>query len=184
MYPRSSKIPTDSSHAETERVDRPCILTINGSSSSLRFALFALTDGLERLLSGRVERIGMPGTRLIVAEAGREQEDSEVEAANQAAGVADCPRRGRVHSSTPADSSPCFVRFFTNSTRLKSTTQSTPMKEPTNGDDSQNAAPAQQGDTGGRRRRRGSTRTGPPPQDGRLLAGRELPVGRPDLPLC
>ena len=87
MYPRSSKIPTDSSHAETERVDRPCILTINGSSSSLRFALFALTDGLERLLSGRVERIGMPGTRLTVAESGRGQEDSEVEAANQAAVV-------------------------------------------------------------------------------------------------
>src|SRR5271157_2095994 len=87
MHPQSSKIPTDSSHAETERVERPYILRINGGSSSLKFALFALTDGLERLLSGRVERIGMPGTRLTVAESGREQEDSEVEAANQAAVV-------------------------------------------------------------------------------------------------
>jgi len=87
MHPQSSRIPTDSSHAETERVDRPCILTINGGSSSLRFALFALTDGLERLLSGRVERIGILGTRLTVAESGRVQEDSEVEAANQAAVV-------------------------------------------------------------------------------------------------
>jgi acetate kinase len=87
MHPQSSKIPTDSSHAESERVDRPFILTINGGSSSLKFALFALTDGLERLLLGRVERIGMPGTRLIMAEAGCEQEDSEVKATNQAAVV-------------------------------------------------------------------------------------------------
>jgi len=63
MYPLSSTIPAGFSRAQSERVDRPCILTINGGSSSLRFALFALTDGLERLLSGRVERIGMPGTR-------------------------------------------------------------------------------------------------------------------------
>ena len=87
MHPQSSKIPTDSSHAESERAERPHILTINGGSSSLKFALFALTDGLERLLSGRVERIGMPGTRLTVAESGRVQEDSEVETANQAAVV-------------------------------------------------------------------------------------------------
>jgi len=87
MHPQSSKIPTGSSRAESERAERPYILTINGGSSSLKFALFALTDGLERLLLGRVERIGMPGTRLIVAEAGREQEDSEVKAADQAAAV-------------------------------------------------------------------------------------------------
>ena len=87
MHPQSSEIPAGSSRTESERADRSCILTINGGSSSLKFALFALTDGLERLLSGRVERIGMPGTRLIVAEAGREQEDSEVEAADQAAAV-------------------------------------------------------------------------------------------------
>ena len=48
--------------------------------------IFLIVD-LERLLLGRVERIGMPGTRLIVAEAGREQEDSEVKAADQAAAV-------------------------------------------------------------------------------------------------
>ena len=88
MHHQSSKIPTDSSHAESERAERPHILTISGGSSSLKFALFALTDGLERLLSGRIERIGMPGTRLlIVAEANREQEDSAVEAADQAAVV-------------------------------------------------------------------------------------------------
>ncbi len=87
MHHQNSKIPTDSSHAESERAERPHILTINGGSSSLKFALFALTDRLERLLSGRIERIGMPGTRLFLAEANREQEDSEVEAADQAAAV-------------------------------------------------------------------------------------------------
>jgi acetate kinase len=83
MHHQSSKIPTDSSHAESERAERPHILTINGGSSSLKFALFALTDGLERLLSGRIERIGMPGSRLFVAEANREQEDSAVDSATE-----------------------------------------------------------------------------------------------------
>ncbi len=87
MYPQRSKIPSGSSHAESERAERPYILTINGGSSSLKFALFALTDGLERLLSGRIERIGMPGAKLIVAEAGREQEDIDVVLADQAAAL-------------------------------------------------------------------------------------------------
>jgi len=87
MHPQSSKIPTDSTRAESEPTERPYILTINGGSSSLKFALFALTDGLERLLSGRIERIGMPGAKLIVAEAGREQEDIDVVLADQAAAV-------------------------------------------------------------------------------------------------
>ena len=37
---------------------RPCILTINGGSSSLKFAVFAAADPIERVLSGRVERVG------------------------------------------------------------------------------------------------------------------------------
>jgi acetate kinase len=87
MYSHSYKIQAGSSRAESERADRSNILTINGGSSSLKFALFALADRPERLLSGRVERIGMAGTRLIVDEANREHEDSEVEAADQAAAV-------------------------------------------------------------------------------------------------
>ena len=35
-----------------------CILTINGGSSSLKFAVFVAANSIERLLSGRVERIG------------------------------------------------------------------------------------------------------------------------------
>jgi acetate kinase len=38
------------------------ILTINGGSSSIKFAVFAATDPLQRVLAGRIERIGMAGT--------------------------------------------------------------------------------------------------------------------------
>jgi acetate kinase len=38
----------------------PCILTINGGSSSIKFALFEACDTLRRILSGEIERIGLP----------------------------------------------------------------------------------------------------------------------------
>jgi acetate kinase len=38
----------------------PRILTINGGSSSIKFALFTAGDTLRRILSGGVERIGLP----------------------------------------------------------------------------------------------------------------------------
>jgi len=37
---------------------RPCILTINGGSSSIKFALFETGDLMKRILEGRIERIG------------------------------------------------------------------------------------------------------------------------------
>ena len=40
---------------------RPYVLTINGGSSSLKFAVFAAADPIERVLSGRVERVGLGG---------------------------------------------------------------------------------------------------------------------------
>jgi acetate kinase len=87
MDTRISEALAGSSRTDSERAERSSILTINSGSSSLKFALFTLTNGLERQLSGRVERIGMSGTRLIVAQANRAREDSEVDAANQAAAV-------------------------------------------------------------------------------------------------
>jgi acetate kinase len=46
-----------------DRPDRSCILTINGGSSSLKFALFDASptdnDRYDRLASGRIERIGL-----------------------------------------------------------------------------------------------------------------------------
>jgi acetate kinase len=75
-----------------------CILTINGGSSSLKFAVFALADPSKRLYSGRVERVGRKGSRLVAtwADGGR-PEDAEVEAPEQSAAaqlVIDRLRRG------------------------------------------------------------------------------------------
>jgi acetate kinase len=38
----------------------PCILAINGGSSSIKFALFEAGDSLRRILEGAIERIGLP----------------------------------------------------------------------------------------------------------------------------
>jgi acetate kinase len=38
----------------------PCVLTINGGSSSIKFALFEAGDGLRRILEGKIEGIGLP----------------------------------------------------------------------------------------------------------------------------
>jgi acetate kinase len=62
------------------------ILTINGGSSSVKFALFDAADPRQRRLSGRVERIGLPDARLIVNR-GEESgaEDSRVDVPDHAA---------------------------------------------------------------------------------------------------
>ena len=57
--------------------DCPCarILTINGGSSSIKFALFEAGDSLRRILAGGIERIGLPDATLRmkgVREAGRQ----------------------------------------------------------------------------------------------------------------
>src|SRR5512135_3492726 len=44
----------------------PLILTINGGSSSIKFALFEAGDALRRVLEGRIERIGMPAPNFSV----------------------------------------------------------------------------------------------------------------------
>jgi len=44
----------------------PRILTINGGSSSIKFALFEAADSLRRILEGGIERIGLPEATLKV----------------------------------------------------------------------------------------------------------------------
>jgi acetate kinase len=44
------------------KADDAHILTINGGSSSIKFALFAVCDPLRRILHGAIERIGLPKT--------------------------------------------------------------------------------------------------------------------------
>jgi acetate kinase len=62
------------------------ILTINGGSSSLKFALFERTDPSARLLSGNVDRIGLDDARWFVAySGGGRAEDRAVHAPDQKA---------------------------------------------------------------------------------------------------
>ena len=44
----------------------PCILSINGGSSSIKFALFEVGDSFQRILEGGIERIGLPEATLRV----------------------------------------------------------------------------------------------------------------------
>ncbi len=53
----------------------PRILTINGGSSSIKFALFE-ADSLRRILEGRIERIGLPEAAFQVTGADREDDFS------------------------------------------------------------------------------------------------------------
>src|ERR1051326_8935202 len=43
-----------------------CVLTINGGSSSIRFAVYDAEETLRRRLDGKIDRIGLSGTNLIV----------------------------------------------------------------------------------------------------------------------
>lgn len=44
----------------------PCVLTINGGSSSIRFAVYEVGDTPRRRLDGKIERIGSSGTTVTV----------------------------------------------------------------------------------------------------------------------
>jgi acetate kinase len=46
--------------------DKTCILTINGGSSSIKFALFETGHPMQRVMSGAIERIGLPDAHLRV----------------------------------------------------------------------------------------------------------------------
>ena len=60
---------------------RPLIVTINGGSSSIKFALYQEDGPLKRLLRGKVDRIGLPGTILSFNEGTRKGDDgSAIEA--------------------------------------------------------------------------------------------------------
>jgi len=59
------------------------ILTINGGSSSIKFALYAAVKALKRGLCGTVDRIGLSGTNLKFHEAdGKPETSLKLEAAD------------------------------------------------------------------------------------------------------
>jgi acetate kinase len=63
MKPANSHIPTS-------------ILTINGGSSSIKFALYQADEPLKRELHGKIDRIGLSGTNLTFKDPARNQEES------------------------------------------------------------------------------------------------------------
>ncbi len=72
----------------SDRQAKACILTINGGSSSIKFALFEAGHTLQRILAGTIERIGLPEATFVVK--GLNQADNftrTVPAANHTAAV-------------------------------------------------------------------------------------------------
>ncbi|MGA7540911.1 MAG: acetate/propionate family kinase [Steroidobacteraceae bacterium] len=47
---------------------KPCVLTINGGSSSIKFALYRAGEALERRLYGKMDRLGLAGATLTFEE--------------------------------------------------------------------------------------------------------------------
>ena len=67
----------------------PCILTINGGSSSIRFAVYDAGETPQRRLDGKIDRIGMSGTNLVVNDpAGKPQAPRRLVAADHRTAVA------------------------------------------------------------------------------------------------
>ena len=63
---------------EGDEKGSPCVLTINGGSSSIRFAVYEAGETPRRRLDGKIDRVGLSGTNLIV---------------NDSAGTPQVPRR-------------------------------------------------------------------------------------------
>ena len=79
-----------------------CVLTINGGSSSLKFALFRAGEPLSRVLSGKFERIGLPEETLTVDYAAGRQERRGLKLPNHAACVPVLAELLRAHEDAAA----------------------------------------------------------------------------------
>jgi acetate kinase len=58
--------------------EKPCVLAMNGGSSSIKFTLYWMGDPPKRRLHGKVDRIGLHGTTLTFDDPGRNQHDSRI----------------------------------------------------------------------------------------------------------
>ena len=76
----------------------PLVLTINGGSSSIKFALYPVEEPLKRVLYGKVDRIGLSGTNLTFNDPNKKQPES----LDLAAADRERHRRLRDHSSPRA----------------------------------------------------------------------------------
>jgi acetate kinase len=62
--------------------DAPGILTINGGSSSIKFALYQIGELLKQKLHGKIDRIGLSGTNLTFHADGKPQASRKLAAAD------------------------------------------------------------------------------------------------------
>ena len=62
-----------------------CILTVNGGSSSIKFALYRADSTARRLLSGKIERIGLPRPTLTLHDGGGKKAPLVIAARNHRA---------------------------------------------------------------------------------------------------
>jgi acetate kinase len=71
---------TPNAPAAPDTPGAPCLLTVNGGSSSLKFALYDFDSSSagspRRVLGGMIERIGLPDARMSVKRAGRTEADA------------------------------------------------------------------------------------------------------------
>lgn len=64
----------------SKKPETACILTINGGSSSIKFALYAFDPSFRSRLKGKIERIGLPGTHMVHTNAaGDRQQDDDID---------------------------------------------------------------------------------------------------------
>ena len=76
-------------HATTVEADgeRRSLLTINGGSSSIRFAVYEARTTLQRRLDGKIDRIGLSGTNLLVSDPAGPPQVARLKAADHRAAV-------------------------------------------------------------------------------------------------
>lgn len=76
------------SKTSLRNVDRPtpCILTVNGGSSSIKFALYVADSSMARLVSGKLERIGFPDPSITIKNQNGTSQKISVKATNHRAG--------------------------------------------------------------------------------------------------
>jgi acetate kinase len=65
-----------------------CVLTINGGSSSIRFAIYEAGAVLQRVLDGKMDRVSMSGTNLIANSAGGPAVSRTLRTANHKTAIA------------------------------------------------------------------------------------------------
>src|SRR5471030_2778736 len=72
--------PSGTTKAKSVEVSRESrsLLTINGGSSSIRFALYQEGDPLRLLSNGKVDRVGLSGTNLTFKDSSGQSQDSRI----------------------------------------------------------------------------------------------------------